>query len=100
MTKGPSLLLFLAPSGKHFSGRRWSSGYAIKCPHLVRIWNPTTVSPPRPLTTMDSFDSINDMSAYFASGQSGVHDVSTLATGLPVEQFKVDIPPGTLCIIA
>lgn len=49
---------------------------------------------------MDSFDSINDMSAYFASGQSGVHDVSTLATGLPVEQFKVDIPPGTLCIIA
>ena len=41
---------------------------------------------------MDSFDSINDMSTYLPSGQSEVHDP---ATGLPLDQFTPDIPPGT-----
>ena len=49
---------------------------------------------------MDSFVSLDDMSTRFASGQPEGHETSTLATDLPVNQFSVDIPPGTLCIIA
>jgi hypothetical protein len=49
---------------------------------------------------MDSFESLNDMSTHFVLGQPDVYDISTPATDLPVNQFSVEFPPGTLCIIA